>query len=464
MTRVTLTPHGQPTVVRDLVPGWNRLGSDIGAWLYPRNEANPSAPRGVQFRCARGGQYRIEVDDAFAPTWRAEGYLPPRALLTVRPDSPSPTLGLLRPYGNPWDFSGGGGDGIDACGSDGSVHLHDATMQRHAVGLYDMATGKLRSVAQIPTAGYYHLTRGSGKVTTIPDYVTKPADPYDDTRYAADVTPIPDVVLRANVLSFQAYDGQHMIRAYRFALRHLTDPIVQDDLRAMVRECEVAWNAAREEAVLASPGGRGHYEIGREWAWVSCLAAVVERMDSPIGRWLGNLTGSSSTARMRRIARHVAHRETGVLQRFVEGMSGSPYPYGDYPASGVPAGQGIGLTQHLEACAQITALDALGLKRECVRLAKTILGRKQLKWIDTDTGLPQGGGWHGPADDQAWPAIAVLTRHDQRAGYDAAMRHKIPNDLGEWQGPYKSLPEIKARLASWIGGRGKARWMLEVLP
>lgn len=456
MTSIVITPRGSPTFsVSNLRPGWTRLDTDIGVWDYEG--------LGVQFRTARGGWYAIRV--AFpGRVWQAEGYLPPRAILTVRPDSPAPTLGLLRPYGNPWDYNVGSGEGIDACGASGSVHLHDAVMQRHPVGLYDMATGKLRKASQIPTAGYYHLTRGSGKVTTLPEYVTKPADPYDDRRFAADVTPIASPDIREAVLGYQPYDGQHLIRAFRFALLQLTDPIVQDDLRAMLRECEVAWNAAREEAILASPGGRGHAEVGREWAWVAYLAATVERIDGPVGRWLGNLVGSSFTARMRRIARHVANRDTGILQRFVEGMSGSPYPFGDYPASGVPIGQKIGLTQHLEACAQIVTLDALGMKRECIQLAKTILGRKQLKWIDTDTGLPQGGGWHGSADDQAWPAIAVLTRHDQRAGYDAAMRHKIPNDLGEWQGPYKSLAEIKSRLASWIGGRGKARWMLEVLP
>lgn len=452
--KITLTPYGRATVSRVLAPGWNRLDTDIGAYTERGLDA-------VQFRCARGGWYtaRVEFDDG--TVWGPfEGYLQPRAILTVRRDSPLPTHGLLRLVGDKSDFSGGGGFGIDACGSVGTVHDHDAAMQRHNVGLYSMETGKLLAPAEIPREAYYTGPHGYpyGKTTQLAAYCVKwdPSNIYDDRRDAADATAIPSygVELRATVLAFCAFDYQHLVRYFRFALYLLNTlgaaslcPLVKADLRAALRDCEIAWDSAREANILASAGGFGHADVGREFAWVSYLAAIVERFENPIGRTLGNLIGYSLTARMRRIAKHVAHSQTGILQRFVEGMSGSPYPYGPYPNSGVEEGRGIALTQHLESCAQIVALDALGLKGHALKLCQTILTYPGLKWWNTDTGHPEGGSWHGPAEDQAWAPLAVYLRLDWRAGLQAITRHKIPTYLGgSWVGPFPTVPMVLVAL------------------
>lgn len=469
MTLVTLTPHGQPNVTTALVRAWTRLDTDIGVQDYDR--------AGVQFRCARGGWYTIRVVFDDGRVWHAEGYLPPRAILTVRPDSPAPTNGLLRLRGDPSDFSGGGGTGIDACGANGTVHHHDEMVMRHPVGLFDMVTGKLRDAASIPVAGYYRGTRGLNehlawnKVGQPPEYVTAFVVPpgFDltkidpDWRSPADSTPIPEhgKALRALVLKWQAFDLQHLIRAFRFAILLQHDPIVRDDMRAMLRDAELAWSAKREEDILKSTGGRGHSEVGREWAWVSYLAALVERWDNRIARTLRSLFGVGFASRMRRIARHVAHRETGILQRFVEGMSGSPYPYGDKPNSGVPVGQSIALTQHLEACAQITALDALGMKAESTKLARTILSVPGLKWFNTDTGNPAGGGWHGPASDQVWPAVAVWLRNDPEHAEPELLEHRVPTDGGS-SVKCDTQKQLQDAHAAW-SDRGKNRWFRDEL-
>lgn len=468
MTSLRITPFGRPTVSRTLRPGWNRLDTDIGVQWERGADA-------VQFRCARGGWYAIRVVFPGAGpfdsdrVWEHEGYLPPRAILTVRPDSPPPNLGLLRVVGDPSDYSGGGGQGIDACGAPGTVHDHDATMQRHACGLYDMATGKLRDAKLVPVAGYYRMSRGidprlaTNKVACLPDY-SQPAsaDIYDDGRVPRDATAIPaaGAELRASVLRWQAFDDQHLIRAYRFALLHLDDPFIQADLRAICRDAEVAWDEARTNAILASPGGKGHPAIGRAFAWVLYAAATEEKLGNRLIAAARDLFGIGFASRLRKVARHVAHRDTGILQRFVEGMSGSPYPYGPFPASGVAVGKQIGLTQHLEACATIVALEAAGMKREALKLARTILlASNRQKWINTDTGKPEGGGWHGPADDQAWPAIGALLRMDRRSGLEAAMNHKVVAAGGAWVGPFLTLDlQLKALKAS--PERGKNAWAI----
>jgi len=457
MLPFSIIPYGSAAhIITPGRGGWHKITDDIGVEVITRV--------GVQFRTKRGGWYTITMEG-----WGTHaGYLPPRAILTIRHDSPQPTLGLLRPYGDPSDYSGGGGQGIDACGAPGTVHDHDSVMQRCPVGLYDMATGKLRAIGTIAVAGYYRGTRGwpYNKVTQPPDYcVWMTADKYDDRRNAADATPIPayGLDLRARVLAFQAYDLQHFIRAFRFGLRIPHDKFVQADLRALLRDAELAWDKSRTDAIWSMTGGLGNSNIGREFAWVLYLAAVVERMDNRLVAKARDLLGLGFASRLRKVARHVAHVETGILQRFVEGMSASPYPYGPAPASGVPVGAGIGLTQHLEACAQIVALEAAGMKRETLKLARTILlAKRRLKWINTDTGNAEGGGWHGPAEDQAWPAIGVLLRLDRRAGILAALGHKVVGDSGNWIGPFLTLDYVLAALQA-SPEKGKNAWAIAEL-
>lgn len=460
MTLATLTPHGQPTVQKTVGVGWTRLASDIG--VYGERGLAP-----VQVRTARGGWYTLKVVFDDGTVWGPHsGYLPPRCILTIRPDSPPPTLGLLRPSGDPSDFSAGGGQGIDACGTPGTVHDHDSLTQRNAMGLYDMATGKLLAASAIPVEGYFRGTSGWpwNKVVQFPPYSRKwdPANPYDDRRNAADATTIPNegLAMREAVLKWCRFDYQHLVRYLRFALLLLDDPFVRADLRSQHRECEKAWDAAREQEILSSAPRKGHGGIGREAAWVGYLAAIVERMDGLKGK-ANALLGLGLAARMRRILKHVQHPTSGAFQRFVEGMSASPYPYGPSPNSGVPVGKGIALMQHLEACALIVATYALGMKRECALLCETLLPAPGLKWWNTDTGKPEGGGWHGPAEDQVWPAIGVWLRVNRRPALEACKKHKVPDKSGAWNGPYSTIPEVVTALK--YGEPGKNRWAIQEL-
>lgn len=477
MTRVTLYPNGQTPVVRDLVPGWNRLGSDIGAWLYPRNDANPSAPRGVQFRCARGGWYSIEVDDAYAPTWRGEGYLPPRAILTVRPDSPVPTMGLLRPYGNDYDWSDGGVRGISPCGEPGSVHDHDGVMQRHAVGLFDMATGKLRDPDKIQRNGYYRLTRGWSKVSQLPEFCFYGGGADPDSRVPADATSIPaaGLALRAQVLSWYPVNGEHLGRAVRFALLLRDDPIVRDDLRAIACDVRVAWDAAREADIMTLPPNWGCGDTGRDFAWSGIILDVVERLDNPVGRWLGNLIGTSPTARMRRIAKHVQHSHSKLLQRLQSSwFYGQPHPWTRLP-SGQPApvvnsgvDPAIDVAQGIEACLQVCALEGLGLKREAASLARTVLAggpTGKSKWLSTDSGLGVGTNpAHGPDSFHVWPALGAWARIDKASAVAAMKRWPVPRpvDKGGTVGPFAESGALRVALRD-AKQPGLTRWAEEAL-
>lgn len=453
---VRVTPYNQPWAQPILGPGHTGITPDLCVYAERGLEA-------VQFRARRGGWYAIRVAFGSGPIWAHEGYLPPRAILSIRADSPPPTLGLLRPHGDPSDYNGGGGKDIGACGTPAAVHEHDAVMQRNPIGLYDMATGALRSVGSIAVEGYYHGTRGIpwNKVTQAKDYcIPRSTDIYDDYRLPADATAIPPggETLRQRVLDFQAYDFQHAIRGYTRALTLLHDPLVRADLRAIVRDMELAWPASRTNAILQTTPNVGHAEVGREVAWVAYAAATAEKLENRSLAWLKDVFGVGLAARMRRVYRHVAHRQTGIPQAFVEGMPASPYPYGPKPASGVPMGHGIRLGQHLELCASIVAMDALGLVRECCKLSETVLPHPGTKWWDTDTGEPLG--WDGPAEDQVWPAIAVWMKHNPRAAEAAAMRHRVPTNGGSWEGPYTDWAQLYEAHTSW-SDRGKNAWIIQ---
>lgn len=452
MTVLTLTPQGGVARQHTLAPGWNALTPDLGAF-HVRGV-------GTQLRARQGGWYALQVD-GWGPH---EGYLPPRAILTIRPGSPPPTLGLLRPYGAPWDYNAPGGAGIEPCGTPAAVHAHDGVMQRMPVGLYDMATGELRQASKVQTAWYYALTRGWAKVTQLPEFCAPlTGDQWDDRRTARDVTPIPSPDIRQAVLDLLPYDAQHLVRAFRFAIPNLSDPFVQMDLRAMHRDCEVAWNDARTEAILAGPRGQASGECGREFGWVAYLAAIVNSLEPWYSRVPLALDGGGLRGRMRRIAKHVQHRESKLLQRLRFGsFYGSPDPWGGIPAgSGVPKSTDV--AQGIEACIQVVALEALGLKREAIALAQAVLVRPKGKWLATDTA--EGVGYHGADAHHARFALGALSRIAPRFYREYAARWPVPKP--SWQGgsvgPFSDPAAMKAALIA-MGNEGVTRWELEALP
>lgn len=455
---LSLYPQGGVPRQHTLASGWNALTPDLGAWHIPG--------AGTQLRARQGGWYRLAVG-AWGPH---EGYLPPRAILTIRPDSPAPTLGLLRPFGAPWDFNAPGGGGIEPCGTPGTVHDHDAVMQRMPVGLFDMATGELRQASKVPTAGYYALTRGWGKVTQLPEFCyTLTGDQYDDRRTARDVTPIPSPDIRQAVLDLLPYDGQHLVRALRFAVLRLDDPFVQMDLRAIHRDCEVAWNDAVSEAILAGPRGQASPDCGREFGWVGYLAAIVNSLEPWYSRVPLALDGGGLRGRIRRIAKHVQHRDSKLLQRLRFGsFYGSPDPWGPvWNPDGTPAGgsgvpRSTDVAQGIEACIQVVALEALGLKREAIALAQAVLRWPTRKWLATDTA--DGVGYHGSDAHHARFALGALSRIAPRFYFEYAARWPVPKsaNLGGTVGPFPDPAAMKAALIA-MQNPGVTRWELEAL-
>lgn len=464
MTSLRITPFGSATItIAKLVAGWNRITDDIGVWCEPGV--------GVEFDTRRGGWYDAVLQfDGRAPLVLS-GYLPPRAMVPIRPDSPAPTLGWLRPTGKREDWMDSGGRGIDACGTDGSIHLTDGVVHRHAVGLYDMRTGELRNPDKVAKNGYYRLTRGSedglgNKVTMLPEYSRRVTeDVHDDRRQPLDATPIPDTdaarALRAEVLRWVAINGEHLVRAYARAMRHTGDKLVRRYLRAVVCDVACAWDAERERAILNGPRGKGSGECGRDFAWSGYVVAIDERLSNPVGRWLGNLFGRTLSARFRRIARHVQHEETALLQRLAESwFKGNPHPWEIALKHGSGVAHGVDVAQDLEAYAQIVMLDALGMKAEALRLCRAVLTAPLMKWIGTDDG--RGHGVHGAAHDQAWPAIAVWLRLDRRAALPCVTRWKVVISLTNWVGPFSMVELAQVALAN-SAEQGKTRWAAEEL-
>lgn len=439
MESLIVTPTGSSPITVTLKNGWNRITDDIGC-AYARGT-------GVRFVTRRGGEYRIQFG-----TWDHAGYLPPRAILTIRPDSPAPTLGLLRPHGNQSDYGGVSGLEIEACGS-GDTHDHDAAMQRCPIGLYDMTTGRLRTQPPPKVDLYYRLDRGPNKSTTLPEYVklANPADIYDDNRLPLDATPISNTALRAAVLAWWAYNGQHIIRGVRAAIRHLTDPFVAMDVQALAFDASLAWDAQRqqdiEQEVVINHGGS--IQLGREFGWCSYLFCLAQ--NGPM------------RARMTSIAINASQRRTGILQRNRFGIynTGSPAPWGA-PAqggSGVPTN--VDVAQDLECYAQIIALFTMGAVRSAELLSRTVLSKPLRKWIGTDDG--QGYGVHPVAIDQAWPALgAWAIDGNATVAIEAMKRWPIPTQQGGQVGPFGSTSQIRSALIAW-NMPGKSAWALAAL-
>lgn len=465
MTPVSVTPHGGTTATARAV-GWTRLASDLGVQVYPDGA--------VQFRAARGGWYTIRV--AFpGRLWQAEGYLPPRAILTVRPDSPAPTLGLLRPFGHDYDWSTGGVQGISPCGEPGTVHDHDGIVQRHAVGLFDMATGKLRDPDSVPRAGYYRLTRGWSKVSQLPEFCGPSLVSTDpDARAPRDATSIPSAgfALRSEVLDWYPINGEHLERAFSRGLLLLSDPIVRDDMRAIACDVRVAWDSAREAEIKTLPPGWGCGDTGRDFAHSGYLLAICEAMENPVGRWLGNLVGVTPTARMRRIAKHVQHRVSKLLQRLQSSwFYGNPHPWPILP-SGQPAPAGnsgvnpaVDVAQKIEADLQVVTLEALGMKREMVMLARVLLAGGpfgKMKWLSTDTGI--GVGVHGPDSFHVWPALGAWARVEREPAIAAMKLWPVPKspDKGGTHGPFSNRDDLLAALRA-AKQPGLTKWAEEAL-
>lgn len=353
----------------------------ICAWHVPRV--------GWRLYFDRAAQVRVAAYDR---EWSV--LMPARGILTIRPTTEHLTPKVEHHY----DFASGGGWGIDPYG-EGTLLDHDRIMQRCAIGLYDVTTGKPKRV----TPGKYDLTR----FTQVHGYPM-----------AAEPRP---------------FDGQHLVRAYRAAVLHLRDPFVKMDLAALAYDAGIAWNAQFEADILKGPSGVGHGACGREWAWVAYLAALAgDRL---------------LVQRMKRIAMHVAQWWGGLLRNKFGSYSGSPHPWGAVSAGGSGVPQSIDVAQDLECYHTILALETIGLPASAKLLARTVLASPLRKWIDCDTGL--GVGVHHVALDQAWIGLGALARLDLGLAKEYAKAWPIPTALGSQVGPFPKLADTRKALEAW---------------
>lgn len=257
--------------------------------------------------------------------------------------------GLLGPFAPAgWDVAGAvGGDGIellpgwDATRSSALLRrlAHDLEAERHPVALYDAATGD--PVVRLPIPCDYRLTRGFGKVTSLP-WTVRPASDlqYDDRRVARDWN-TGTCAYRAALLAYQPHDGQHLVRATRNAEAAWwlgRDWLARLDLEMIAADARYAWtlHPAAPSGGYVPPGlsvalqvartkpGQGNPALGREFGWVAhswaidlAAAGGLTSRDEKLAHARGALELGSLVA-----------MPTGITQRLSHGsFYGSPDPW-----------------------------------------------------------------------------------------------------------------------------------------
>lgn len=374
--------------------GYARPGRKlIGAWYSP----------GVGWRIwfARAAQVRVRayaIDEVVL--------MPMNGILTIRPETKPGLVPFV--FGDPSDFEGGGATGIDPCGIPGTLADHDRVIQRNALALYDIETGK-------PLVGGYKTL----------DRATNPA--------------------------VKPHNGEHLVRAYTKGILHKDDPFVRQDLLMLADDGMRFWKT-RGEIVLAGPAHVGDGYVGRSWSWTAYPLALL---------------ADSRASFMASVARHAIDPHTGSPQRLKKGKFwGSPSPWGpsknpdgsDAGGSDVP--DNIDVLQDFEAYHQISVFVALGMVDEAWKLARTVLARPLKKWIDCDTGL--GVGSRAADCFQAWAALGTIAHLDRATAISWAKNWPVPRhkDFGGSVGPFANLADTRLALQDWKDP-GKSRWFLD---
>lgn len=382
--------------------GWTKLSPTLGCHYV--------AGVGVRFYSKARALVKIKAYN-IDTTYQFES----RGVCTIRPTTTALTQYVFNGVG-PEDFRAGGAMGINPCGDSRPIEEHDAIMRRCPLGLYDMETGRALGVGNVQAAGY-------------------------------------DLVRFSQIQGYEAnqglrpYDGQHLIRAYRIGLLRLNDIFVKMDLKMILLDAKIVWTP-RVAAILNGPANQGNGNVGREWAWVTYLAILME--------------DTAFINKMKSIAVHIINKNNGLIQRLKDGSFwGSPHPWAPSPGgSGVATS--IEVAQDIEAAMHVMVLIKLGLTAEAKLLAKTILAAPTRKWINWATGL--GVGSHYADTHHPWFALGALAQIDPNLARTYAKAWPVPKPayMGGSDGPYASLVEIKNALIKWEEP-GKSRWMIEAL-
>jgi hypothetical protein len=373
--------------------GWTQLGPKFGTTFHSR----------------LGHRLEGETDDLVQWNGDTEPGMGPRSILTLRFNA-----GIPQPFyfadREASDFQDGGLSGVDLCGSDGDVALHDAIMARCPVSLVDVKAGKNRALATIATnPGGYNLTRSAGD----PSWDPTPGSMLPEYGRPRRMT----------------YDGQHLSRAIRVALRFYlegrVDTFMAMDLAALCHDAALAWNRTKAQSILDEPGGKGSEQTGREYADVLILAAI---------------TGNKALlGLLKEIAKHVVDSR-GFLHSAP--MIGNP----------PPKSQGEWASDR-ECHETVVGMRLAGWNREALKLAESCvgLGRVGKYILKSDPRV----GDQAPTDGTAWAAAASGVFPKSRVRTIAS---KIK--VGPW--PNGSMSNLSANplplLIAW-GQRGKTRTM-----
>lgn len=355
---------------------YQRVGRrPIGAWYVPRDGWRVYFDKPAQVRVKA-----YQIDEVVL--------MPAGGILTIRPTTKPGLVPYSMHAGDFSDFSSGGAGGIDPFGVHAPIETHDRLMQRHAVGSYDVSSGR-----PIPYPKGHNLSRSS------------------------DAWPKP-------------YDGEHMVRAFRFAMHHTNDPFVRLDLAAMLEDVRGFWLPYGKQ-ILSSPKG-GHGYMGRSFAWAAVLGVTVG--------------DRGFVAHMRELALHCIDQRTGSPQRLKKGeFYGSPDPWGGATAgggSGVPVNMPV--FQMLEQCHLVLAFQLMGLHGEARQLALTVVSSPGKKWHNANNGDPVGS--HAADYEQNWIALGALARIDAPLAIACAKGWPIMLPGGSISGPYDALPKIHEAL------------------
>jgi len=366
--------------------GWNRLSDTVGARFDPRLGWRVESPLGTTDVLEWNGD-------------RCES-LGPRSIRTLRYDESIPDPYYIPGHGTE-DFRDGGLHGIDPCGVDDHVRMHDRVMARMPVSLVNLDTGNPQTLAQIETHGYGYTLDGLGDTTVLPKY-GKPRE------------------IR--------YDGMHDVRRRRFTMRHMADPFVMLDVKAVAHDMALAWDRKRADVIFKEPKGQGSPRIGREAAWVAIVAVDAGYV--------------ALADRMRKIFAHVQTPE-GAIQ---VNSGGNPAP---------PPGKWM---SDMEGHFLVQAMRALGMNREAKRLADLCCLRPIGKYIEHGTQR----GDQSPTHGTAWAAMAcgVYSRAQFR---EIATKWKVgPWPNGSMTGPFADPARVLQELVAW-NQIGKTRTAIDLL-
>lgn len=367
--------------------GWHQLDDECGARFHSR----------IGWRVEGRTDKAIEWNSSHVDS------LGPRSIRTLRFDEAIPT-----PYYMPGhetsDWFDGGLHGMDLCGITSTAREWDRVMARMPVSLTDYTDGTLPPLAGIerPTIGVYSLER-SGDTSVLPGF----GAPWE-----------------------KAFNGQHLLRAWRWCANLPRDEFIAADIKAIARDCALALDRAWLQTILKEPGGQGSPRIGREAAF--CLMFAV---------------GAGDVELRDRICKAMKHTQSDY-GNFQLNSGGNPAP---------PPGAWF---SDAEADYLTVAARMAGMNREAKKQADVAIGcGPRGKYIEVGTGR----GDQAPTHGTSWGGMGCGVYSTLEVQRIAKLFDVGPYPDGSMRPRSTSLTTVKKNLLDW-NQPGKSAWVLAKLP